>query len=142
MLGRRMRMDPSSRLSIRAATGLLALALLGGCVPIGGVHNEEPDGTMSFNHSMQEVVPCARDQLSASFAGTKLTPATTMTEIAVIGNYGGSTAMLVDIQDDGPGKSKAVIHAHDFMVIWGPAVDRALKALKKCQDIKPDIKPS
>ena len=65
-----------------------------------------------------------------------------MTEITVIGNYGGSTAMLVDIQDDGPGKSKAIVHAHDYMLVWGPAVDRALKSLKKCQNLRPDLKPS
>ena len=142
MLGNRMRMDPSPRLSIRAAGGFLVLALLGACVPIGGVHNEVPDGTLSFNHSWQDVAPCAKDQLSATFAGAKMTKAPTMAEITVIGNYGGQTAMLVDIQDDGPGKSKAIVHAHDYMLIWGPATDRALKSLKKCQDLKPDIPPA
>ena len=142
MLGHRMRMDPSPRLPIRAASGFLILALLGGCLPLGGVHNENPDGTLSFNHSWKDVAPCAKDQLSATFAGAKMTMAPAMAEITVIGNYGGSTAMLVDIQDDGPGKSKAIVHAHDYMLIWGPAADRALKSLKKCQDLKPDIPPA
>jgi hypothetical protein len=71
-----------------------------------------------------------------------MTMAPAMAEITVIGNYGGSTAMLVDIQDDGPGKSKAIVHAHDYMLIWGPAADRALKSLTKCQDLKPDIPPA
>jgi hypothetical protein len=142
MLDNRMRMDPSPRLSIRAASSFLLLALLGGCLPIGGVHSEDPDGTLSFNHAWQDVAPCAKDQLSATFAGAKMTMAPTMAEITVIGNYGGSTAMLVDIQDDGPGKSKAIVHAHDYMLVWGPATDRALKSLKKCQDLKPDIPPA
>ncbi|HEY8015234.1 MAG TPA: hypothetical protein VIE35_05360 [Dongiaceae bacterium] len=135
-------MDRSLRLSIRTASSFLVLALLGGCLPLGGVHNETPDGTLSFNHSMKDVAPCARDQLSATFAGAKIATVAGMQEITVIGNYGGSTAMLVDIQDDGPGKSKAIVHAHDYMLVWGPAVDRALKSLKKCQDLKPDIPPA
>jgi hypothetical protein len=134
-------MDPPPRLPIRAASSFLILALLGGCLPLGGVHNENPDGTLSFNHSMKDVAPCAKDQLSATFAGAKMATVMGMEEITVIGNYGGSTAMLVDIQDDGPGKSKAIVHAHDYMLIWGPAADRALKSLKKCQDLKPDIPP-
>ena len=142
MLGHRMRMERSLRLSIRAASSFLVLALLGGCLPLGGVHNENPDGTLSFNHSWKDVAPCAKDQLSATFAGAKMTMAPAMAEITVIGNYGGSTAMLVDIQDDGPGKSKAIVHAHDYMLIWGPAADRALKSLTKCQDLKPDIPPA
>jgi len=139
MLGHRMRMDPPPPLPIRAASSFLILALLGGCLPLGGVHNETPDGTLSFNHSMMDVAPCARDQLSATFAGAKIATVAGMQEITVIGNYGGSTAMLVDIQDDGPGKSKAIVHAHDYMLIWGPAVDQALKSLQKCQDLKPNI---
>ena len=110
MLHGRMRMYPRPRLSIRAAGGFLALALLGGCLPLGGVHNEDPDGTLSFNHSWQDVAPCAKDVLSATFAGAKMAMTASMAEITVIGNYGGSTAMLVDIQDDGPGKSKAIVH--------------------------------
>ena len=102
-------MDPSPRLPIRAASGFLILALLGGCLPLGGVHNEKPDGTLSFKHSWKDVAPCAKDQLSATFAGAKITMVAGMAEITVIGNYGGSTAMLVDIQDDGPGKSKAIV---------------------------------
>jgi hypothetical protein len=142
MLGGRMRTVPSPRLSNCAPAAFLALALLAGCLPLGGVHNEDPDGTLSFNHSWQDVVPCARDELSATFAGAKLITLPSMAEITVIGNYGGSTAMLVDIADDGPGKSKAIIHAHDYMLVWGPAADRALKSLKKCQDLRPDLKPS
>ena len=142
MLGGRMRTVPSPRLSNRAAAAFLALALLAGCQPIGGVHFEDADGTVNFNHSSQDVAPCAKDQLSAAFSGAKVATLSGMTEITVIGNYGGSTAMLVDIQDDGPGKSKAIIHAHDYMLIWGPAADRAIKSLKKCQDLKLDAKPS
>ena len=137
-----MRSVPSPRLSNRAAAAFFALVLLAGCLPIGGVHNEDPDGTISFNHSAQDVAPCARDELSATFAGAKMAVTPGMTEITVIGNYGGQTAMLVDIQDNGPGKSKAIVHAHDYMLVWGPAVDLALKSLKKCQNLRPDLKPS
>ena len=133
MLARRMSSVPSPRLSNCAAAAFVALALLAGCLPLGGVHNEDPDGTISFNHSAKDVTPCVRDELSATFAGAKSTLSSSMTEITVIGNYGGQTAMLVDIQDDGPGKSKALVHAHDYLLVWGPAVDRALKSLKKCQ---------
>jgi hypothetical protein len=142
MLGRRMRTVPWPRLSNRAAVASLALVLLAGCIPIGGVHFEDADGTVNFNHSSQDVTPCAKDELSATFAGAKVSTLQGMTEITVVGNYGGSTAMLVDIQDDGPGKSKAIVHAHDYMLVWGPAVDRALKSLKKCQNLRPDLKPS
>ena len=86
--------------------------------------------------------PAARDELSATFAGAKTTTLQGMAEITVIGNYGGSTAMLVDIQDDGPGKSKAIVHAHDYMLVWGPAVDRALRALEKCKNLRPTMTPS
>jgi hypothetical protein len=120
----------------------LALLLLAGCMPVGGVHNEDPDGTISFNHSAKDVVPCVRDELSATFAGAKLALSSGMSEITVISNYGGQTAMLVDVQDDGPDKSKAIIHAHDYMLVWGPAVDRALKSLQKCQNLRPDLKPA
>ena len=140
MLVNRMRLNPPPRFSTRAAGACLAL-LLGGCLPIGGVHNEDPDGTLSFNHSWQDVTPCAKDRLAATFAGAKVAMSASMAEITVIGNYGGSTAMLVDIQDDGPGKSKAIIHSHDYMVIWGPATNRALKSLKACQDLKPNVPP-
>jgi hypothetical protein len=47
----------------------------------------------------------------------------------------------VDIQTTA-GKSKVIVHAHDYLLIWGPAADRALKSLKKCQDLKPDIPPA
>ncbi len=137
-----MRRDHFLGASIRAAGSFLALALLAACVPIGGVHSEVPDGTVSFNHSWKDVTPCAKDELSAYCAGAKTTLSTNMAEISVIGNYGGQTAMLVDIKDDGPGKSKAIIFAHDYLLVWGPAVDRALKALKNCQVLRPTIPPS
>jgi hypothetical protein len=110
------------------------LVLLAGCMPIGGVNAEDPDATFDFDAGWKEVAPCAREQLAATFAGATNTPHPDHADITVIGNYGGSTIMLVEIQDVTPGKARAVIHAHDYMLLWGGPVDRALAALRKCKN--------
>ena len=51
-------------------------------------------------------------------------------------HYFGSTIMIVDIHDATPGKAVALIHAHDYMVVWGGPTRRAVAALKKCP-VKP-----
>jgi hypothetical protein len=109
------------------------LLLLAGCMPVGGVRAEDPDATFDFDAGWKAVAPCAREQLAATFAGATNLPHADFAEITVIGNYGGSTIMIVDIQDVTPGKTRAVIHAHDYMLLWGGPVNQALKALEKCK---------
>ena len=118
------------RLAILSA-GLLLLA---GCMPIGGVRAEDPDQTFDFDSGWKVVTPCARDQLSATFAGAEVKRSADFAEITVVGNYGGSTIMIIDIKDVTPSKARAAIHAHDYMLLWGGPVNRALKALEKCKN--------
>ena len=119
------------RLAIFSA-GLLVL--LAGCMPIGGVRAEDPDATFDFDAGWKEVTPCARDQLSATFAGAEVLRTADFSEITVIGNYGGSTIMIIDIKDVTPGKARAATHAHDYMLLWGGPVNQALRALEKCKN--------
>jgi poly-gamma-glutamate capsule biosynthesis protein CapA/YwtB (metallophosphatase superfamily) len=119
------------RLAILSA-GLLGL--LAGCMPVGGVRAEDPDATFDFDAGWKEVAPCAHDQLAATFAGAEVERHSDFAEITVVGNYGGSTIMVVDIKDVTSGKARAAIHAHDYMLLWGGPVNRALKALEKCKN--------
>jgi poly-gamma-glutamate capsule biosynthesis protein CapA/YwtB (metallophosphatase superfamily) len=119
------------RLAILSA-GLLAL--LAGCMPVGGVRAEDPDATFDFDAGWKDVAPCAREQLAATFAGAQVERHSDFAEITVVGNYGGSTVMIVEIKDVTPGKARAAIHAHDYMLLWGGPVDRAVKALEKCKN--------
>ena len=127
------------RLAIFSA-GLLVL--LAGCMPIGGVRAEDPDATFDFDSGWKVVTPCARDQLSATFAGAQVGRYPDFAEISVIGNYGGSTIMIIDIKDVTPGKARAAIHAHDYMLIWGGPVNQALKALGKCNNLPKPATPA
>jgi len=119
------------RLAIFSA-GLLVL--LAGCGTVGGVRAEDPDGTFDFDAGWKDVAPCAREQLAVTFAGAQVARFSDHAEITVIGNYGGATVMIVEIQDVTPGKARALIHAHDYMLLWGGPVHRALKALEKCKN--------
>ena len=127
------------RLAIFSA-GLLVL--LAGCMPIGGVRAEDPDAIFDFDSGWKVVTPCARDQLSATFAGAQVGRYPDFAEISVIGNYGGSTIMIIDIKDVTPGKARAAIHAHDYMLIWGGPVNQALKALGKCNNLPKPATPA
>ena len=118
------------------------LALLAGCMAVGGVRAEDPDATFDFDAGWKEVAPCAREQLAATFAAAQVARFPAFAEITVIGNYGGSTVMIVDIQDVTPGKARAAIHAHDYMLLWGGPVNRALKALEKCKNPPKPPKPA
>ena len=127
------------RLAILSA-GLLAL--LAGCMPVGGVRAEDPDGTFDFDAGWKDVAPCAREQLAATFAGAQVQRFSDFAEITVIGNYGGSTIMVVEIKDVTSGKARAAIHAHDYMLIWGGPVNQALKALGKCNNLPKPATPA
>ena len=120
-----------TRLAILSA-GLLLLA---GCMPVGGVRAEDPDQTFDFDSGWKEVAPCAREQLAATFAGAQVARFSDYAEITVIGNYGGATVMLVEIQDLTAGKARAAIHAHDYMLLWGGPVNQAVKALARCNNL-------
>jgi hypothetical protein len=116
--------------------GLLgAAALLGACVPPGGVRMEAPDATVSFETGWKKAAACAQAQLSDSFYSSKMVlhAAENYAEITVGGNFSGATIMIIDIKQLTPGTSRAAIHAHDYMLIWGPPVSRAEQALQKCQ---------
>ena len=127
-----MKLPRRSRLTCRLGAGLIALALLAGCVPIGGVLKEEPDATVSFDQGWQKIAPCARDQLATTFDAATMRTTASGAVITVSGNYSGSTIMIVGMEDESPGKARALIHAHDYMMIWGGATNRAVAALKKC----------
>jgi hypothetical protein len=116
------------------AGGLGLLALLGGCMPVGGVRMEAPDATVDFDAGFKEVTPCARDQLEETFVAARTVTFRDFAEVTVAGNYGGATIMVVDIKDVTPGKARAAIHAHDYMLLWGGPTNRAAAALEKCRN--------
>jgi hypothetical protein len=127
-----MKLPRRSCLTCRVGAGLIALALLAACVPIGGVLKEEPDATVSFDQGWQEIAPCAKNQLATTFEAAIMRTTESGAVITVSGNYSGSTVMVVRIEDESPGKAKALIHAHDYMMLWGGPTNRAVAALKKC----------
>ena len=107
MLDHRNRPSGGMRMVRLAIFSAGLLVLLAGCMPIGGVRAEDPDATFDFDAGWKEVTPCARDQLSATFAGAEVLRTADFSEITVIGNYGGSTIMIIDIKDVTPGKARA-----------------------------------
>jgi hypothetical protein len=124
------------RSSIRAACAGL-LALLGGCMPVGGIRAEEPDATVDFDAGWKAVAPCAHEQLGNTFSSATMTAGASYAQLTVFGNYGPSTIMMVYIQDATPGKARALIHSHDYMLLWGGPTDRAVAALEKCKNPPP-----
>jgi len=134
MLDDRNRSSGGTRMIRLAILSAGLLVLLAGCMPVGGVRAEDPDATFDFDAGWKAVTPCAREQLAATFAGATNLPHADFAEVTVIGNYGGSTIMIVDIQDVTPGKARAATHAHDYMLLWGGPVNQALRALEKCKN--------
>ena len=126
---------------LAAAAGLLAL--LGGCLPIGGTAAEKPDATVDFNAGWKAVTPCAHEELGKTFSSAPVIMNPNSAQITVFGNYGpSSTIMLVFIQDATPGKARAVIHSHDYMLLWGGPTRQAVAALEKCKNPPPPGTPA
>jgi len=126
---------------LAAAAGLLAS--LGGCLPVGGTAAEKPDATVEFNAGWKAVAPCAREELAKTFSSATLIPSANSAQLTVFGNYGpSSTIMLVFIQDATPGKARAVIHSHDYMLLWGGPTRQAVAALEKCKNPPPPGTPA
>jgi len=111
--------------------GLLFLA---GCIPPGGVQKESPDATLDFDQGWKAASTCAQAKLADAFPQAKLKnhDKERFAEITVAGNYSLSTIMVIDVQDVSPGKARAAIHSHDYMLIWGGPTDRAVQAMAAC----------